>query len=248
MAKKIGPGNPQTIKIKAKQATVIPAATFSSFSQYDIDLFKSGKHYHLYEKLGSRPVLQGGETGTYFALWAPNAEKVSVIGNFNGWVRDQEPLRLRTDGSGIWEGFVPSVGIGEVYKYYIKSVNGYEVEKADPYGFYCETSPRTASIVWDLDFKWTDKPWLKTESRTIPLTDRSRFTRSISGLGEGSRRKRAGFSPTASWPLSCPIIASIWALPTLSSCPSWSIRFTDPGVTSLLATLPHRAVMVRRRI
>jgi 1,4-alpha-glucan branching enzyme len=160
MAKKIGPGNPQTIKIKAKQATVIPAATFSSFSQYDIDLFKSGKHYHLYEKLGSRPVLQGGETGTYFALWAPNAEKVSVIGNFNGWVRDQEPLRLRTDGSGIWEGFVPSVCIGEVYKYYIKSVNGYEVEKADPYGFYCETSPRTASIVWDLDFKWTDKQWL----------------------------------------------------------------------------------------
>jgi 1,4-alpha-glucan branching enzyme len=170
MAKKIGPVNPEIIKSKAEDGTVVPTATFSLFSEYDIELFKSGKHYHLYEKLGCHQVLQNGITGTYFALWAPNAEKVSVIGNFNGWIRDKDPLLLRTDGSGVWEGFIPSVGKGEVYKYYIKSFNGYEVEKADPYGFYCETPPRTASIVWDLNFKWTDKKWLKDRKATHPLT------------------------------------------------------------------------------
>jgi len=146
------------------------APEFSLFSDYDISLFKEGKHYHLYNKLGSHQIIQNGITGTFFSVWAPNAEKVSVVGNFNAWTKDDAPLRLRPDGSGIWEGFIASIGAGEYYKYHIKSVNGYEVQKADPYAYHWETPPSTASIVWNLDFKWTDKKWLKDRKSVHALT------------------------------------------------------------------------------
>lgn len=164
--------NTEIVKITdAPGITLATAAPdFSLFSEYDIALFKGGKHYHLYNKLGSHHVVQDGITGTYFAVWAPNAEKVSVVGNFNGWQKENDPLQSRTDGSGIWEGFIPSVGRGEYYKYHIKSNNGYEVEKADPYAYHWENPPHTASVVWDLNFEWTDKNWLEDRKTVHPLT------------------------------------------------------------------------------
>ena len=102
-----------------------------------------------------------GQSGTYFAVWAPDARKVSVIGDFNGWNRTSHPLQPRGQ-SGIWEGFVPGVGKGALYKYHIKSrYRGYKVDKADPFGFYHETPPKTASIVWDIGYNWGDKEWLE---------------------------------------------------------------------------------------
>ncbi|HXS36840.1 MAG TPA: 1,4-alpha-glucan branching protein GlgB [Flavipsychrobacter sp.] len=134
---------------------------FSLLTDYDIDLFKAGKHYRLYDKLGSHIVIINGAAGTYFAVWAPNASFVSVIGNFNYWNRHSHIMNIRWDGSGIWELFIPDIGQGEYYKYYIESHNGFRVEKGDPYAIHWETSPATASIVWEDNYKWNDKKWMK---------------------------------------------------------------------------------------
>ncbi len=134
---------------------------FSLFTEYDIYLFKQGNHFRLYEKLGSHLVNFNGKSGVYFALWAPNARYVSVIGDFNNWDKESHPLRIRNDGSGIWEGFVPGIGIGSIYKYHIISNYGnYCVDKADPIAFRSELPPGTASIVWDLDYEWKDSVWM----------------------------------------------------------------------------------------
>jgi len=106
---------------------------YSRFTDFDISLFKSGKHYKLYEKLGSHVIEFNGVVGTYFAVWAPNAHYVSVIANFNGWNRSSHPLYVRWDGSGIWEGFIPNIGNGETYKYFINATTGEDLEKADPF-------------------------------------------------------------------------------------------------------------------
>ena len=90
---------------------------YSLFSEYDIHLFQEGKHYKLYEKLGSHIVKSDEQQGTYFAVWAPSAKQVSVIGDFNGWNKSSHPLNVRWDSSGIWEGFIPGIGRGEIYKY-----------------------------------------------------------------------------------------------------------------------------------
>ena len=134
---------------------------FSLLSEFDINLFKSGKHFRLYEKLGSHPMELNGVKGTYFAVWAPSARSVSVVGNFNSWNGHEHQLHVRWDASGIWEGFIPNVGHGEIYKYKIRSNNhGVVTEKADPFGRYCEHPPKTASIIWDADYKWKDKKWM----------------------------------------------------------------------------------------
>ncbi|MGA1791672.1 MAG: alpha-amylase family glycosyl hydrolase, partial [bacterium] len=134
----------------------------SLFTEQDIYLFKEGNHFRLYEKLGSHPMTAEGAEGTYFAVWAPNAERVSVIGDFNGWNRDAHPLALRWDGSGIWEGLIPGVGKGRLYKYHILSkYNNYRVDKGDPFSFFWEISPKTASVVWDLAYEWGDREWIK---------------------------------------------------------------------------------------
>ncbi|MDP2654774.1 MAG: 1,4-alpha-glucan branching protein GlgB [Candidatus Omnitrophota bacterium] len=134
----------------------------SLFSDHDIHLFKEGTHYQLYNKLGAHEMSRGELRGTYFAVWAPNANRVSVIGNFNGWNKESHQLAARWDGSGIWEGFVPGIHRGEIYKYYVSSqFNGYAADKMDPYGFYCETPPKTASIVWDLEYQWKDNDWMR---------------------------------------------------------------------------------------
>ena len=126
----------------------------------DIYLFNEGSHFRLYEKLGAHPMRRQGREGTHFALWAPDAEQVFVMGDFNKWDRTGHPLRPR-GVSGIWQGFVPGVGRGAIYKYAVHSrYQGYRVEKADPFAFYAEVSPKTASVVWDLEYAWTDQEWM----------------------------------------------------------------------------------------
>jgi 1,4-alpha-glucan branching enzyme len=126
----------------------------------DLYLFNEGSHFRLYEKLGARLLTVEGVEGTYFSVWAPNAEQVFVIGDFNGWDKSSHPLRNRGQ-SGIWEGFIPGIGQGAIYKYHIISqYNVYRVDKADPFAFYNEVPPRTGSIVWDLTYTWGDQEWM----------------------------------------------------------------------------------------
>jgi 1,4-alpha-glucan branching enzyme len=126
----------------------------------DLYLFNEGRSLRLYEKLGAHRIVSGDREGVYFAVWAPDAEAVSVIGDFNGWRAGQTSLQPRGE-SGIWEGFVAGLGVGAVYKYHIRSrLNGYTVEKADPLATRAEVPPRTASIVWDLDYEWRDGGWM----------------------------------------------------------------------------------------
>ena len=135
----------------------------SLFSDFDISLFRAGKHFRLYEKFGAHLIEVDGEKGVYFAVWAPSAKSISVIGDFNYWLEGEHPLNVRWDGSGIWEGFIPGVEKGAKYKYKIQSHhNDMVVEKADPYALSCEHPPNTASIVWDLDYKWKDKKYMST--------------------------------------------------------------------------------------
>jgi 1,4-alpha-glucan branching enzyme len=142
------------------EETVNSVEVYSRFSDFDIGLFKSGKHYKLYDKMGSHVLEYKGVIGTYFSVWAPNAQYVSVIGNFNYWDRGAHPLFVRWDASGIWEGFIPNVGDGEVYKYFIKSSSGEELEKSDPFALRWEEPPRTASIVADTYYEWKDTDWM----------------------------------------------------------------------------------------
>jgi 1,4-alpha-glucan branching enzyme len=126
----------------------------------DLSSFAGGSHPKLYEKLGAHPFVVDDKPGTYFAVWAPNASKVFVIGDFNNWDRTTHPLQMR-GRSGIWEGFISCVAAGALYKYYVVSrYHGYSVEKSDPFGFCSEVSPATASIIWDLDYKWRDRKWM----------------------------------------------------------------------------------------
>lgn len=136
---------------------------YSLFTDFDIDLFKAGKHFRLYEKLGAHPIEVDGVSGVYFAVWAPSARSVSVVGDFNYWIQGEHQLNVRWDSSGIWEGFIPGVQKGITYKYKIQSDNGGIItEKADPFAFYCEKPPLTASVIWDLDYQWKDTNWMKT--------------------------------------------------------------------------------------
>ncbi|MEZ7497998.1 1,4-alpha-glucan branching protein GlgB [Flavobacterium sp. Arc3] len=136
--------------------------THSLFTDFDIDLFKAGKHYRLYERLGAHLIELDGVKGVYFAVWAPTAHSVSVVGDFNFWTQGEHLLQVRWDSSGIWEGFIPNIEKGATYKYKIQSNNdGIVTEKADPFAFYCEKPPHTASVVWDLDYKWDDTKWME---------------------------------------------------------------------------------------
>ncbi len=137
----------------------------TAFSDQDLYLFNEGMHLELYNKLGSHLWNLGDTQGTYFAVWAPNAEMVFVMGDFNGW--DKESCRMwPRASSGIWEVFLPGVGQGTKYKYHIVSRhNGYQVDKADPVAFHHETPPRTASVVWDLAYEWSDQEWMRDRYR-----------------------------------------------------------------------------------
>ncbi len=143
--------------------------THSLFTDFDIHLFRQGKHYRIYEKLGSHIIEVDGQPGTYFAVWAPSAREVAVMGNFNNWNKKSHPLAPRWDGSGIWEGFIPGVGKGDLYKYHILASDGRNLSKGDPYALFWEIPPNTASIVWDMDYKWEDGAWLEQRKKSAGL-------------------------------------------------------------------------------
>lgn len=147
----------------------------SLLTDQDIYLFKEGNHFQLYHKLGSHLTSVNGVQGVYFAVWAPNAERVSVIGDFNRWNKESYTLTMRDDNSGIWEGFIEGIGSGAAYKYHIISRhNNYTVDKGDPFAFRWETPPKTASQTWGLNYEWNDSAWMKNRhtvnSRHAPLS------------------------------------------------------------------------------
>jgi len=135
-------------------------------SDHDVYLFNEGSHLRLYDHLGAHPATLDGVDGVHFAVWAPNAERVSVVGDFNGWTPGQHPMDWR-GSSGIWHAFIPNLAPGEVYKYHIESrFNGYRVNKADPFGFRHEEPPRTGSVVATLDHQWRDEQWMASRAST----------------------------------------------------------------------------------
>ncbi len=141
----------------------------TAFSDHDLYLFNEGTHLDLYHKLGAHPCTVDGGAGTRFAVWAPNAESVAVMGDFNGWSKDAHRMTPRAD-SGIWETFIPDCGTGNRYKFYLISRYGqWRVDKTDPYAFFAEISPQTASIVWDLDYAWGDEAWMHGRGRRQAL-------------------------------------------------------------------------------
>jgi 1,4-alpha-glucan branching enzyme len=146
-----------------------PAVNPHLLSDADIQMFQQGTHCRLQEKLGAHPVTVKGVSGVQFAVWAPNAERVSVMGDFNHWDRKSHPLRARGD-CGIWEGFVPGARPGLGYKYFIESrYHGYRAEKADPFAFHAELPPKSASMIWDLNYAWGDGVWMKERARRNAL-------------------------------------------------------------------------------
>lgn len=138
-----------------------PVWNYSLFTAEDITNFQNGTHYSLYQLFGSREITVLGKTGYYFAVWAPNATWVSVTGNFNDWNVQSHPLYVRLDNSGIWEGFIPYMTKGEVYKYHIHGFRGRKMDKGDPYANFWERRPDTASITWDLGYDWKDQQWMQ---------------------------------------------------------------------------------------
>jgi len=137
--------------------------------ELDLYLFGQGDHHKIYEKLGAHPMEVNGVKGVYFAVWAPNARNVSVIGNFNVWHGGKHQMRV-LGSSGVWELFVPDIGVGEVYKYEVKDRSGNIFEKSDPYGFQFEVRPNTGSIIADINkHKWADQEWLDRRRSTDPL-------------------------------------------------------------------------------
>jgi 1,4-alpha-glucan branching enzyme len=143
--------------------------TASLLTENDLYLFNEGSHFRLYDKLGAHVVNHEGISGTQFAVWAPNAAQVFVMGDFNGWDKHSNPLRPNGQ-SGIWEGFFPGIGNGTLYKYHIVSrFNDYRVDKTDPFSIFNEIPPKTASIVWNLDYQWSDQEWMTSRRQRNAL-------------------------------------------------------------------------------
>ncbi|WP_267383604.1 1,4-alpha-glucan branching enzyme [Cyanobacterium sp. uoEpiScrs1] len=141
---------------------------FPHLTEFDLHLFAEGNHHRIYEKLGAHLVEVNGVKGVHFALWAPNARNVSILGDFNQWDGRQHQMRKRLNS--IWELFIPEIGEGTHYKYEVKNREGHIYEKSDPYGFFQEVRPKTASIVADLEsYQWQDADWIKKRSTQDPL-------------------------------------------------------------------------------
>ena len=137
-------------------------------TEFDIHLFAEGNHHRIYEKLGAHLMTVDGVNGVYFAVWAPNARNVSILGQFNNWDGRRHQMR-RTD-NGVWELFIPDLGVNTAYKYEIKNPAGHIYEKSDPYGFQQEVRPKTASIVTDLDsYTWNDSEWMEKRRNSDAL-------------------------------------------------------------------------------
>ena len=184
-----------------RQDKGLPPATL--LGDQDFYLFNEGSHRRLYEKLGAHRMRVGGEEGTYFAVWAPNANRVAVIGSFNQWNRESHPLRARGN-SGVWEGFIPGVERGALYKYLIHSrFLDYRVEKADPFSLFNEIPPKKASIVWDLDYSWSDGQWLAERGQNIKVNKPI----SIYEVHLGSWRRHAEGNRSLSYRELAPLLA-----------------------------------------
>ena len=142
------------------------------FSELDQYLFGHATHYDLYKKLGAHPTTIDGVDGTYFAVWAPNAQRVSVIGEFNDWDTEANII-TNEDDIGVWQGFIPNAKAGQMYKYFIIGYQGEHLYKADPFGNQAELRPGTASVIADLrNLKLTDSAWMK---KSLPKVSRSRL-------------------------------------------------------------------------
>jgi 1,4-alpha-glucan branching enzyme len=138
---------------------------YSLFTDEDIKNFHQGTHYQLYNLFGARLIEVNDRSGIYFSVWAPNATKLSVIGNFNSWNEASHPLYVRLDKSGIWEGFIPDLPLGEVYKYHIHGFEAAVLEKADPFACHSELRPNTGSVTSSLQYKWQDEGWMKKRKK-----------------------------------------------------------------------------------
>ena len=149
--------------------TTKPVWNYSLFTEEDISNFQNGTHYSLYKLFGNKQIEVNGTAGTYFAVWAPNATQIFVKGNFNNWQTDTHPLFVRLDHSGIWEGFIPDVLKGEVYKYHIHGFGGAVLDKGDPFANFWELRPLTASITWNLNYEWNDEEWMQTRGEKNAL-------------------------------------------------------------------------------
>ena len=165
-------GNPDTGKKYEEEQFVDTTKTvwnYTILNADDVSNFQQGAHYRLYEKFGSHSIQVLGKWGMYFCVWAPNATMVSVKGNFNDWNNETHPLYPRWDKSGIWEGFIPGFGLGEVYKYHIIGFAGRETDKGDPFAHFWEKRPKTASITWDMYYEWKDEEWMKNRKKKNAL-------------------------------------------------------------------------------
>jgi 1,4-alpha-glucan branching enzyme len=150
--------------------TVLTAPAVGLITDDDLFLFNEGTHARLYDKLGAHCADVDGRRGMHFAVWAPNAQGVFLAGSFNGWNKDSHPL-VRVGGSGIWAGFIPGIKKGTLYKYDIRSrFLGYRADKADPFSIFNEIPPKTASIVWDLEYSWGDREWMAARRARNALT------------------------------------------------------------------------------
>ena len=138
---------------------------YSLFSDEVIKKFQEGTLYNAYAFFGNQQITVLGNSGTYFAVWAPNATELSIVGNFNDWKENKHPLYVRLDKSGIWEGFIPDCNRGEVYKYAINGFQGKKIQKGDPFAHYWEKKPLTASITWNFEYKWKDSDWMTTREK-----------------------------------------------------------------------------------
>jgi len=143
------------------QQTSASVWEYSLFSEADVRNFQAGTHYQLYQLFGNKQLQVHDVAGTYFAVWAPSATAVFVTGNFNGWNLASHPLHVRPDSSGIWEGFIPGVVAGELYKYHIHGFEGAKLNKADPFAHFAEKRPDTASITWQTGYHWSDQHWMQ---------------------------------------------------------------------------------------
>jgi 1,4-alpha-glucan branching enzyme len=146
--------------------TTSETTSISLLTDFDFYLFGEGKHHRIYEKLGAHPLTSDGVAGVYFAVWAPHATGVAVVGDFNQWQPGQHPLQRRQVG--IWEGFVPGLGVGATYKFALKTEHQDWFLKTDPYGYQQELRPATASIVTDLTYTWHDRAWLEARQSSTP--------------------------------------------------------------------------------
>ena len=173
-----------------------------TLGEMDLYLFAQGNERRIYEKLGAQIRQIDGVWGTSFAVWAPNAQRVSIIGDFNQWDGRRHMMRL-LGASGVWEIFIPGVGEGAHYKYEINNIHGHIVLKTDPYGFFFELAPKNASIVWNTNkFKWTDDEWLKKRREKNPL----REPMSIYEIHLGSWRKKNWYESYSYRELASPLV------------------------------------------